>query len=195
MAQVIEMAMENRLLSVHTAIPVIVERIYFATGLIDAKIVVERTDSDGVPYPVATLTDIPIVQISSAKYTIRMPVEAGDEGIVIFNERDIGTFLATGEIKEPVVKRKHSYSDAVFIPSMLSAGKAPTIPTILTLEKVGGAVIEVGDNIKITGNLEVTGEVKGATVTDGTIDLASHTHNYNDLSDAGDTPRVTDVAN
>jgi hypothetical protein len=57
--------------------------------------------------------DAPIVCIGGGKANLTMPIAKGDECLLLFNDRDIDTWFATGSATSPnSTGRAHSFSDA-----------------------------------------------------------------------------------
>jgi len=98
--------------------------------------------------------------------SIAFSLSKGDEGLIIFSERDISGFIDSGKILKPVQLRKHEYSDAVFIPASLSNGKRSSIPS---------SGFEITGDVKIIGKLDVTDEVV-ARSDSASVTLSGHTH-------------------
>lgn len=123
--RVIRTAIESYLLETHTSMPGIIERVNSNT--VDVSIVVKRTKTDGKEINIPTLARVPVMYFGNSKFEISFPVSKGDEGMVLFCERDIATFIKNGKISSPSVFRVHDYSDAIFIPASLSVGKRGSI--------------------------------------------------------------------
>ena len=65
-----------------------------------------------VNYP--PLENIPIVLIGGGDCVLTMPINVGDECLVLFNDRDIDNWYTTGSTGAPVsTGRLHSYADAI----------------------------------------------------------------------------------
>ena len=61
-------------------------------------------------------------------------VAAGDSGLLLVCDRDIGRFLRTGRPETPQARRMHSLTDGVFIPLVLvDAERAPVQPAAATV--------------------------------------------------------------
>ena len=64
-------------------------------------------------YPV--LTDCPVFSVSGGAGCLTMPVAAGDPCLVLFNDRDMDGWFATGIEAEPNTTRAHSLSDGLVL--------------------------------------------------------------------------------
>lgn len=93
------------------------------------KIVYKRTffrQADGgqvkaelVPYPL--LSDVPVMFLRGGQTSLRFPVAAGDECILMFADRDIDNWLATGDTESGCnTLRLHSVSDAIALVGLTS---------------------------------------------------------------------------
>lgn len=49
---------------------------------------------------------------------LALPVAVGDTGLLIFSDRSLDVWLATGGIVDPGDDRRHALSDAVFVPGL-----------------------------------------------------------------------------
>ena len=64
-----------------------------------------------VDYPV--LVDVPVFVLSGGGAVITCPVESGDDCLVLFNDRDIDNWFATGAPAQPLTARMHHLSDGL----------------------------------------------------------------------------------
>lgn len=62
------------------------------------------------PYPV--LVDCPVVVLKGGPAALTMPIEAGDTCLILFNDRDIDHWFATGQELPPNSTRLHAFTDA-----------------------------------------------------------------------------------
>lgn len=58
------------------------------------------------------------------------PIEAGMEGILLFNDRELQTWFMTGEAEKLAFDRCHDLTDALFICGVHSQPKIPLVPFI-----------------------------------------------------------------
>ncbi len=161
--------------NLHTSIPCVVET-FNNNGTVNATPAIKRVLTEGdEEITLPTLSDIPIIYPSVGKYRITFPIEKGDEGMLVFSEREINQFIEKGEVTRPLMYRKHNISDAVFIPALISQGKRNNVPSSegLVLEEIdGGAKIEL-----INGKINLYGFVNIETVPgSGVADIGLNTH-------------------
>lgn len=103
-----------------------------------------------VDYPV--LVDCPTIFLGGGALSLRMPVKAGDECLILFNDRDIDTWFSSSQIKAPNSNRLHSFADGIALVGIRSAQNALEDWTDQTAEltdgtssmKVGGASSKAG---------------------------------------------------
>ena len=61
----------------------------------------------------AILLDCPCIVLSGGKGRLTFPITAGDSCLVLFNDRDIDNWFASGQKMQPRTERMHNYSDAI----------------------------------------------------------------------------------
>lgn len=147
-------------------------------------------------YPI--LLECPVVVLFGGVDVLTMPIEQGDNCLVLFNDRDIDNWLNNGNGKVPITARLHDISDAFALVGIRPLTNSITnyLSNGIRLSHNGGdSQIDLKDgliesvaslflhtgNMQINGNLEVNGNltVNGTiTATDGSgsIELNSHTH-------------------
>jgi len=157
-------AIESRMLDVHTCVPVIVHKV--GANTVDITVAIKRVKKDQEEFTVPVIPDVPVLFFGSGGLSIAHAISVGDEGIAVFCERDISSFIESGKVLRPTILRKHEYSDALFIPTSLSNSNRAAIPS---------AGIEITGDVKVIGNIESTGEV--TAIADGaSVSLSTHQH-------------------
>lgn len=66
---------------------------------------------DILAYPL--LVDCPVFILSGGDADISMPIDSGDQCIILFNDRDIDNWFYSGETSVPSSARAHSLSDGI----------------------------------------------------------------------------------
>lgn len=61
----------------------------------------------------AILLDCPCIVLGGGKGRVTFPITAGDSCLVLFNDRDIDNWFASGQKMQPRTERMHNYSDAI----------------------------------------------------------------------------------
>lgn len=64
---------------------------------------------------ITPLVRVPVMILSGGSSHLTMPVQQGDECIVLFNDRDIENWYVEGGVKAPNTFRRHDFSDALAI--------------------------------------------------------------------------------
>lgn len=113
--------------------------------------------------------DVPVLELGGNGLSIKIPLKAGDTGIVIFCDRDITLFKQEKKNTQPNTLRKHDLSDGIFIPMRFgNAGSS----NVLIQNDDGSTQLEITPSgINIKGNITVDGDV----IIDG-IGLKQHVH-------------------
>lgn len=75
-----------------------------------------------VDYP--PLIDVPFIVYGGGDASIRMPIKPGDECLLLFNDRAIDNWWASGQITEVSANRLHSFSDAIAIVGVRSLARS-----------------------------------------------------------------------
>lgn len=165
-----------------------------ADGTVDVDLMVWSTLTSGGAIPLPSLSQLPVLLQGNSQFTVSFPVTVGDEGLVLFAERDITRFVESGNTGEPGSHRRHSLSDGMFLPTPLSVpNRVQTKPGVLLMSN-NGTEIEITDGlIRFNGNVEInglttangdiegTGEIKAdgeVTANDATIPVQVSTHGH-----------------
>lgn len=123
------------------------------------------------------LLDVPIVLPRAGGYVLTMPIQAGDECLVVFADYCIDAFYQSGGVQNQVDKRRHDLSDGIAIVGMWSQPNVIPNYSISSTQlrtDTGAAYIEIsGSTINIhNSNVNISG---GNTTIDGK-NFLSHTH-------------------
>lgn len=127
------------------------------------------------------LLDVPIVLPRAGDYILTLPVQAGDECLVIFADQCIDAWWQNGGVQNPMERRRHDLSDGFAIlgtwsqPRRLAKFSTDTMQLLNHKTGAGITVHEAG--ITVHGTITVTGDaaLQGAVVAGG-VDLVGHTH-------------------
>lgn len=173
-AEIEELKIDQKLYSLHTALPAFVEAVNLDEMTVDAKIALKlRTNNNGqlgsLEYPI--LKNIPFFTYQSGDYAITIPPKSGDVCLLIFSERETDNFLATGKMSEPrtVGSRKHDINDGFAIIGFNPYGKK--IKNIdrnaITVRNIDNSIkIQISDNgISFNTNNSVVRLTKEGEVT------------------------------
>ena len=108
---------------------------------------------------------------------ITLPIEEGEDVVILFNDYDINAYFETGQSQEPYSSRKHSLSDGIVICGLNSIVNA--------INYDNTAVCFNYTQTKVNGNLEVNGEqqnngnvnINGNIITNGNNEAKSYSVN------------------
>ena len=177
--------LDNFTANIRVAIPAIIQSFDAATQTVTAQPSIrERTrDKEGnlkfLELPL--LLDVPLVLPKSGNFILTMPVQAGDECLIIFADMCIDSWWQSGEVQNWNDKRRHDLSDAFAILGTWSQpNKIDNFSTASTrLRTLNGLTyVEVTNtdiNLKNQSgevNLKESGEIK-AFNDNGSVDLSS----------------------
>ena len=110
------------------------------------------TNNDQLARP--QILSVPVVQIGGGGFMLNFPIKTGDLGFIKSNDRDISLFLQTAQQSVPNTGRFHSFSDAVFIPTVLLGYTiAASDSTNVVLQSLNGSIrLSMGTGVGITDN-------------------------------------------
>ena len=114
--------------------------------------------------PLPDLMDVPVQFPGGGGFVLTFPVAAGDEGILIFAERAIDAWHASGKAGPPHEFRAHSLSDACLVVGVRS------LPRAVQSFNGGGVELRSLDGKTVIGIEDGNVKVSAAT---GDIELAS----------------------
>lgn len=191
------LVLDGRLSNVWTAIPGIVKSVDLATLTCEVQPAIQGTvqkpdgSFESVNYPL--LVDVPIVFPSVAGFLVTLPLAAGDEVLVVMAARCIDAWWKLGDVQRPQEARMHDLSDGFAIPGPRSQPKVTGMGAVSSTGAqvrnfAGTTYVEIAADgkiklvsaseidftvpvVKMSGSLEVTGQVTGNGVA-----LSTHVH-------------------
>jgi hypothetical protein len=120
--QVIDNAIETRLVDVHTAMPGKVEKYDADTQLADVKPLLKRVIVDEnrneIIESLPVITNVPLCFPRANDFFISFPVKKGDLVLLVFAERSIDQWFDKGDEQDPVDLSKHPLHGAIAIPGV-----------------------------------------------------------------------------
>lgn len=178
---------ESRLKDLHTSVPGII--VSFdpdkQTAVVQPAIKRIFTEQGAVNLPVCV--DVPVAFPGGGDFWLTFPVKAGDECILLFSERAIDNWYATGGTQTPAEYRLHDLSDAIAQVGLTSQPnklanlqmtgaelRTKSRSTYIRLEEgtiyIKGNIVHDGDTQQ-TGNVTQTGNLNrtGTSTTSGVI--------------------------
>lgn len=130
-------------------------------------------------YPI--VVDCPVYVPGGGGGYISHPIQKGDTGIILFNDRDIERYLQTGGADKPNTFRKHDLSDGLVIvgfrhnQNTLSGISNDQIQVYWTasvnMQWQDGQIVSTAPTFVHNGNMEITGntEILGSLFIGGTV--------------------------
>jgi hypothetical protein len=117
----------DALMDLHTAMPCKVISVSGRTVTVEPAL--NRSVPDGagnwITEAISNLGDVPIADFVGGGMIITLPVAAGDYGMLIFCQRNIGNWRATGNQGDPGDLGTHTLDGAVFYPGLRPDSKTP----------------------------------------------------------------------
>lgn len=120
--------------------------------------VIDRDTGDVFWVAIPPIQDIPVHFPQAGNFVMTMPVQAGDEVLLIFNDSCIDSWWESGNLSNWVDRRRHDLSDAMAIPGINSVPNV--IPNIATdaaelRQKNGTGKVRIGTGSIVFGGLPV----------------------------------------
>lgn len=158
--------LDNFSSSIRVSIPAIVQdfdpetQTVTVQPVIRERIMGDNLEPEWVELPL--LLDVPIVLPRAGGYSLTMPIQAGDECLILFSDMCIDAWFSSGGVQNQIEKRRHDLSDAFAI---LGAWSQPrTLPNYSTtaaqlrsddgsayISLSSGEINLVAPNVKING--------------------------------------------
>ncbi len=172
---------EGRLKDLHTCLPGIIASFDPDTQTASVQPAIQRifTEKGAVNLPLCV--DVPVAFPGGGDFFLTFPVKSGDECILMFSERAIDNWHASGGTQTPAEYRLHDLSDGIAIvglnsqPHKLAAlqmtGAELRTRSRSTYIRLEDGTIYIKGNIVHEGNVQQTGNLNrtGTSTTTGKI--------------------------
>jgi Phage protein Gp138 N-terminal domain len=135
---------------------------------------IDMVDTKDVIQPRAQIASIPVLQLGGAGYVISFPIATGTLGWIKANDRDISLLRAPYNPVAPNTLRKHSFSDALFIPDTMLNG------VTIASGDVNNAVFQ---NAEGTVKISLSGDTVTIKAPHVKIESTTLTHNNVNIGD------------
>lgn len=186
--------------SVEVSIPCVVTKVISRTK-VDVRPLIKIVAQDGTSYDRDVIEGLPVFTAGAGDRLISFPVKVGDIGWIDACDRDISLFLQSYSAEEPPTSRMHSFSDARFIPDIMTnitvaeedadaiviQNRNGTVKIALDDSEIrikNDAVSIVIDGSKVTGiapgGFDLNGAripANGDVITASGVSLDNHPHN------------------
>lgn len=155
--KVIEDAIENRLLDIHTMLPCKVEAVDLVTRTVEVELQLKRPlpdENDGlVLEDLPKLDNVPIAIWQAGTKFFSMPITVGDYGRVIFSEADWGQWRELGANVSPGDIGRFTLSSGLYVPDFTT-----------TINRFQEAGAQLANDIVLGANAGVQIRCKNTTV-------------------------------
>jgi len=149
LSDVIEAMFERRLLDLHTSIPGIVQDYDPIKKTAKVRPALKRRFKDSrEDQELNVLIDVPIGFYQTNSCIFSIPIQKGDEVLLIFSERSMDNWLKSGGIVTPNESRKFDLSDAVALPLLKPTGTGPAADPDCVYLKHGTSEFKVSQDGK-----------------------------------------------
>lgn len=115
------------------------------------------------------LIDCPAIFLGGGSGALTFPVEADDECLILFNDRDMDNWFQGGNSSGVATQRLHSFSDGIAIVGLRSLGNVlENFDSERAVLRKGQALVGVGKNdlVKVANNLYTLNQLLQELVTD-----------------------------
>lgn len=90
------------------------------TNRVQVEVLIAMISTSGQQVSRAQIANIPVINIGGGGFLINFPLKPGNLGFIMANDRDISLFLQSFSESPPNTNRVKSFSDSIFIPSVLT---------------------------------------------------------------------------
>lgn len=104
-----------------------------------------------VTFPYPLLVNVPVLFLFGGSGSLTFPLTAGDDGLLLFCDREIDTWMTSGQALAPQVDRMHDLNDAIFIAGIKCLTKSLLNYNMNGPQLANGlALVAVEDRVKIS---------------------------------------------
>lgn len=152
-----------------------------STNRAKVQLLINIVGTDGSQYSRPQLAAIPVFVFGGGGFRLSFPLNSGDQGWVIANDRDISNFLNSYKQTSPNTSRIKNFSDGVFFPDVMkgldtiSGGDANNAvlsnssgTVTISISDTGVTITSPSINFDLGNPLNVM-NVNGSIVATGTI--------------------------
>ena len=168
---VINFAFQKMMQSMNNMLPAQVTAYDRETNRVSVQIMINLVTTDGQQVARPHLVNIPVLILGGGTFSISFPLNVGDLGWVLANDRDISLFLQTYGQSAPNTTRMNNFADGMFIPDMMKTFNysSATEGYFIIQSQDGTMLIEMGVNPSTTAHeLNITVDRVNVTVNGGT---------------------------
>jgi hypothetical protein len=108
---------------INTSIPGYLVSFEPTSQLAQLQIGIKRVDTEGKSSQAPVIIECP-VHFPGGQFSVEYELAQGDEGLIVFSQRCIDSWIDTGGVAENPILRLHDINDAMFIPGVRSEKNA-----------------------------------------------------------------------
>ena len=167
---VINFAFQKMMQSMNNMLPAQVTAYNRLTNRVSIQIMINLITTDGQQVPRPHLVNIPVLVLGGGTFSISFPLEVGDLGWVLANDRDISLFLQTYNQTAPNTSRMNNFADGLFIPDLMKSYNisTPNKGYLVIQSQDGTMSFEMGINPDTTAHeINVSCDRLNLTVNEG----------------------------
>lgn len=133
----------------HVALPAKVESYDAAAQTVvvkpQTKRIARNADDDRIVDELPSIPAVPVSWPRGGGYFMSMPLAAGDGGMIICCDVDLGAWRDSGLVSDPGDERRHGLQNAIFVPGLETVARALLDATAghLVVGKDGGPAIHI----------------------------------------------------
>lgn len=177
LSEVMKRGVAQAMRQTRVAMPAVVVSYDGGSGLASVRVLIPDVSPGGETAEQPVIPAVPVSFPRGGGASVTWPLGAGDTGIVIFADRDIGGWAVDGDTSPPESDRMHSLTDGMFIPGL---GGGSTGDLVL---RMGSTTVTLtNDGVDIVGNVTVKGDV----AIDGGLTTTGTTQSQGSISTDGD---------
>lgn len=136
---------------------------------VQVQLLIAMVTTEGTQVSRPQIASIPVMVFGGGNFCLSFPLNPGDLGWVLANDRDISLFLQNYQESAPNTSRIHNFSDGVFIPDVMHDFTIDSEDQdAVTLQNLDGTIkiSLLSDRIKLTAPIV---EITGGLIVDGEI--------------------------
>jgi len=171
MSELVTRAVRKAARNIRVAMPCRVVSYDPGRSMVAVEIVMPEREDDGRETAQPVIPEVPVSFPRGGGFFMTHPISAGDTGLVVFGDRDVGGWVADGDTAMPESERMHSITDGFFIPGVQGGGVSSNgedvvisyAGSVFRLTGGGNVNIETGGSVSINASGSVSINSSGLT--------------------------------
>ena len=171
LAHLVRIATSRAMRSVNTCLPGMILSYDAGGQRASVRPMLSVRQPDGREEEMPVLNSVPVIWPRGGGASITLPVRSGDGCLLLFTQRSIDEFKASGQITTPADPRAFDLSDAVAIMGFVSFGAGGGADDAIEL-RMGDTVLKISeDGFEFRGDITIYGEVVATGEINGEVPL------------------------